>query len=264
MPALFLLAPVLAAAVAYARPESEWDANETPHFVIRHERQAFSPGDHNRLERIYSSLSPDLQGIAPWMDQEKVAVYFYQDHDRYLQGRFKPPAWSGGLFFLGGGERAVALIEPVDTSVAAHELTHLYLHSYFGEAGERLPAWLDEGLASMMEDEALTLPDPRDKGPVLGAPLPFERFLAARPRQDSPGAWLSAWYQQAHSVVRFLKRGQMEAKFPEFCAALKEGRELTSALSKVYGYDDLAAFEAAWDRWRPRKAVGQPVGLDDR
>ena len=263
MPALLLLAPIIAA-VAYARPESEWDSNQTSHFTIRHERQAFSLGDHNLLERIYSSLSPELRGIAPWMDQEKVAVYLYEDHDRYLQGRFKPPAWSGGLFSLGGGERALALIEPVDTAVAAHELTHLYLHSYFGEDAARLPAWLDEGLASMLENEALALPDPRDKGPVLAAVLPFERFLEARPRQDSPGAWVSAWYRQAASVARFLKRGHIEAKFPEFCAALKEGKDLPAALSRVYGYDDLAAFEAAWDRWRPRKPIGQPVGLDDR
>ena len=150
----------------------------------------------------------------------------------------------------------------METAVAAHELTHLYLASFFGARRSRLPPWLDEGLAGMLQDEALRLPDPRDKGPVLPATIPLDKFLTMRPGPDSPQTWVAAWYLQAHSIVRFIKRGHIEASFPDFCAALRDGQDVKTALRKVYDYPDLAAFEAAWLKWRPKRAMGLPVGLE--
>lgn len=253
----------LGTSAARAERESSWDAKETPHFTILHERLGFSPGDHNRIERIYEALQPDLWRLVPWMATEKTRVYLYKDRESFVRGRFKPPAWSAGLFAVFPEEKALALYEPVDTAVAAHELAHLYLHTYFREQEALPPPWLDEGLAGMLQNEALTLPDPRDKGPVLASPLPLKDLLRGRPERDSPKVWIGAWYQQAHSVVRFIKRGHIEASFADVCAKLRAGEDPESALRAVYGYADLAAFEAAWLKWRPRKAVGQPVGLDD-
>ncbi len=261
MTLLSLALSTLLAAPAAADAESGWEKNETPHFVIRHQRMGFSPGDHTRIEQIYSALHPDLWRLVPWMADRKTDVFLYEDHAHYLAGRFHPPAWSGGLLTTQDGEPALAVFEPLDTSIVAHELTHLYFHSYFGEV--QPPSWLNEGLAGMLQGEALALPDSREKGPVLAAVAPLAAFFESRPGRDMPSAWVSSWYRQAHSVVRFLKRGHIEMKFADFCALLKEGAQVEDALKKVYEYDDLAAFEAAWHKWRPKKAMGLPSGLGD-
>ncbi|MBI4425505.1 MAG: hypothetical protein HY554_17370 [Elusimicrobia bacterium] len=254
----------LGAPAARADAEASWASQETLHFAISHERLGFSRGDHNRIDRIYEALQPELWRLVPWMSQEKTRIYLYKDQESYLQGRFKPPAWSGGLFLVSAEEKALALYEPVDTEVAAHELTHLYLHTYFREKERSPPPWLDEGLAAMLQNEALGLPDPRDKGPVLSSPLPVKDLLRSRPESDAPRAWVGAWYQQAHSVVRFLRRAHIEESFAELCGRIRKGEDAGSALKGVYGYADLAAFEAAWLAWRPRKPLGQPLGLDDQ
>lgn len=156
----------------------------------------------------------------------------------------------------------MATYEPVETSVSAHELTHLYFNSFFDEKGARPPLWLDEGLAAMLENEILTYPDPRDKGPILSSPIPLADFFRMRPQRYTPAQRVAAWYGQAHSLVRFIKRGHIENNFAAFCGKLRDGESLESSLRAVYGYSDLGAFQAAWMKWRPKQAVGLPVGLE--
>ncbi|HXT00191.1 MAG TPA: hypothetical protein VN915_05920 [Elusimicrobiota bacterium] len=198
------------------------------------------------------------------MATEKTHVYIYQSIDAYRRGRFHPPPWSGGLLQTAGGTKTVVVFEPVDTGVVAHELTHLYFHSYFDEKSASPPPWLDEGLAVMMQEQALSLLDPRLKGPVLGSTAPLAAFLKSRPGQDAPAAWVNGWYRQAESLAWFLKRGRIEASFPEFCGRLRDGEDVETSLRDVYGDQDLAAFEAGWQRWRPTKAPGMLKGFGDR
>ena len=259
-----LLLLLLLAQTALAQPELSWNSDETAHFRIHHENAGSSLGDQNRIERIYESIHPDLWRLVPWMTQTKVRIDIYRDRDSYLAGRFKPPPWSAGLLRDSEGEKVLAIYEPVDTAVTAHELTHLYLHAFFDEKDARPPSWLDEGLAGMLQEEALTLPDPREKGPVLPEPIPLEAFFRTSPARDTPSARVSLWYQQAHSVVRFIKRAHIEAGFDDFCQKLRNGEDLEATLREVYGYPDLGAFEQAWAKWRPKKAKGLPVGLEDR
>jgi hypothetical protein len=262
LPVLFAL--LCAAAPAGAQTESGWAVNETAHFVIHHESPAAALGDYTRVEQVYETLHGELRSLAPWMATVKTHVYIYSSADSYRRGRFHPPAWSGGLLQTAGGEKALAIYEPVDTGIVAHELTHLYFHSYFDEKNISPPAWLDEGLASMLQDQALSLPDPRMKGPVLSATAPLTAFVATRPGQDAPAGWVGGWYRQAQSVAWFVKRGHIEASFTDFCAKLRDGQDVETALRQTYGYDNLAAFDADWQKWRPTKRVGELKGLGDQ
>jgi hypothetical protein len=259
MLALFLLAQL-----AQAAPESTWATDQTQHFTIHHESPGSAPGDDNRVERIYEALHPTLWPLVPWMTSTKIDVYLYGSRDAFLKGRFNPPPWSGGLMSDAQGEKSLAVYAPMDTSVAAHELTHLYLHTYFDEKSVSPPPWLDEGLAVLMQSEALSLPDPGDKGPVLPSTIPMKQFLLSRPAQDTPSAVVGLWYQQAHSVVRFLRRAHIESSFTTFCEKLRDGVDAPTALREVYGYEDVDAFEAAWNKWRPKKTRGQPLGLGEQ
>jgi hypothetical protein len=261
-PALFVALLCAGSVRAHARPEAEWGVDEKDHFFFHHESPGSDLGEYNRFERIYASLRRELWSLVPWMTEQKNRIYLYNDRESYLGGRFHPPEWSGGLLSTGGGEKALAVYAPVDPEVVAHELTHLYFHVYFEEKGALPPSWLDEGLAGMLQSEALELPDSRYKGPVVSEWMPIEEFVLSRPGRDSPQARVGAWYQQAHSYVRFLKREHIETKFVDFCARLRGGQDVKTALRDAYDYPSLQAFEAAWLKWRPRRAVGVPVGLE--
>jgi hypothetical protein len=250
-----LLAFLLPSAPAGAQDEATWPVNETPHFVIHHQRPGAALGDYSKIEQIYGVLRTELWTLVPWMTTEKTNVYIYQDVDAYRRGRFHPPAWSGGL--MSPSEKALAVFEPIDTGVIAHELTHLYFHTFFDDQKAPPPPWLDEGLASMLQAQGLGALDPRLKGPVLSATMPLELFLKTRPGADSPGGWVNGWYQESQSLVWFLKRGHIESSFVDFCGKLRDGKDAETALRESYGYADVAAFDADWQKWRPRKAVGQ-------
>ena len=116
----------------------------------------------------------------------------------------------------------------------------------------------------MLQDDAMTMPDPREKGPVILAPMPMKTFVKSRPGQDTPSGRVSLWYQQAGSVVRFIKRGHIEGLFTGFCENIRDGADLETALRDVYGYSNLDAFEQAWLKWRPKSAKGMPVGLGEQ
>ncbi|HEX4048149.1 MAG TPA: hypothetical protein VH309_09965 [Elusimicrobiota bacterium] len=261
---MFIPLVLLLAQTARAQPEASWNSDQTQHFTIRHENPASSLGDDNLIERIYEALHPVLFPLVPWMTREKVQVYLYGGRDSFLKGRFDPPAWSGGLMIDSGGDKLLAVYEPLDAAVTAHELTHLYFHAFFDETGARPPAWLDEGLAMMLQDDALSMPDPRDRGPVLLSPIPMKSFLRERPAGDAPASHVGAWYRQADSVVRFLKSAHVGSLFPDFCGKIRDGDDAETSLRDVYGYADLDAFEAAWLKWRPTKEKGLPLGLGDQ
>ncbi len=254
---------LLAAIVAYAEPEAQWRTDTTDHFVIHHENPASVLGDYNRIERLYVALHDELWSLVPWIDRRKATIFVYRDRASYGQGQFHPPGWSGGQMTELNGEKVLAIFQPIDTVVTAHELTHMYMRTYFDENHAPAPIWLDEGLASMLQDETLTLRDPRDKGPVLSALIPMRTFLQVRPEADTPAASVTAWYRQAHSVVRFIKRGHIEGKFVRFCEKLRDGSDAETALREIYGYTDLDAFEADWKRWRPKREIGAPAMLGD-
>lgn len=197
------------------------------------------------------------------MSEERIKVYLYRDRDSYAAGMFSPPPWSGGLARVSANEKALALHEPLETATAAHELSHLYLHAYFAGGKRPPPPWLDEGLAGLLQDTALVMPDARAKGPPIPRPLPLKELVSTRPERDEAEARVGLWYRQAHSLVLFLKRSRSDAEFVALCARLKEGDGLEKALRSAYDFEDLAALERAWLHWRPKKAPGLPSGLED-
>ena len=70
------------------------------------------------------------------------------------------------------------------------------------------------------------------------------RMVPASERERS----VSAWYQQAHSMVRFLIERGGRIGFGQFLAALKGGASVDKALADGFpgSWRDLADFYSAW------------------
>ncbi len=138
-----------------------------------------------------------------------VDVYIYSTFDDLLSSlTLGGRQWEAGHAdpSIGVGMLAVA---PSDTQsvdlqqLVPHELTHIMLYRSLGDGFNRLPTWLEEGIASM--EELYPNPDYANALEVASknnSLLSFENLCASFPA-DSGGAYLS--FAESQSFVRFLR-----------------------------------------------------------
>ncbi len=147
--------------------------------------------------------------VLPIQLNDSLDVYVYANADD-LQGAL----YLGGEQWVGGhADPALGVVmvavAPGDTqnieleTKIPHELAHVMLYRSLGDSYNRLPAWLNEGIASMVElypkpdyANALTLASKN------GTLLPFVDLCASFPT-DSGRAFLA--YAQSQSFVRYLR-----------------------------------------------------------
>jgi len=252
---LLLFIPVLLFA-----GESGWNTRWTSHFLIHQENSRSAKGVGAEMEKIFRGLRKELWSLSSWMDTEKVEVYLYKDRKSYLEGRFKPPEWSGGMVYKSGRRGAqwsLAVYEPFSPKTVAHELTHLYFASFFKRVPGRLPLWLNEGLAVMMVEETAGRVKPSYRGPPVDKAIPAEVFLKLKKIPNSDSGSVQDFYSQAHSVVRFLKKGNSPFKFEKFCRQLRDGEQVERALFSAYGFGSMEKFEKAWKKWAAPPGPGK-------
>ncbi len=259
----------LFACLPAAAAESSWPQTLTPHFDVHHQDVWLPPGFVMNIERIHSRLAMDLAAFSPWMANERIGLYLYANARQYAAGELGPPAWSNGLAVY--QRRLVAVYDQRPQSkllqIVAHETTHLLFESYWGEAGKRPPAWLNEGLAMLEETDANHPEDSRWYPGMKDWAVefaPFSKFVKispARDMADSPSNDVALWYAEAYSVVYFLVRKHSRLQFETFNGHLRDGDSLQRALWESYGYVSLRAFESAWRQWLGVSAPRRRGGL---
>ena len=128
----FIVCLSLAGSAAAEGQAWNWRETLTPHFAIKHQSTWLPSGFTMGAERVYFRLHMDMGVFSPWMAKEKINLFIYSDHESYLAGEFRPPAWSNGLAVY--ERKAVALPSMRDPrkllSVMAHETTHLLFESF--------------------------------------------------------------------------------------------------------------------------------------
>ena len=230
------------------RPGVEWVPSSSTHFTIYTQKRDNGISSSNMgmtFESAYSTLRRNI----PWMMSDKVRVFVYQDHSSYLKHEPNAQAWTRALAYPTRGE-IVVYDEPGKQQelkeVFTHELVHIFTQKFFDKykTGRLMtPAWLDEGLAVYMEDQAYngtkggpwgndfkTLNFQRSKEtqvanfsssnmfgtrsftsakqPRGGQPLyfmPFDEFMQEGSLSSMEGRGKAQdWYFQAYTMVRFL------------------------------------------------------------
>lgn len=141
------------------RPGVQWQRSNSNHFVIYTQKRDGGIGSSN-MSMAFETAYATLRRNIPWMMSDKVRVFVYQDHNNYLKYEPNAKAWSRALAYPTRGE-IVVYDEPGKQQqlkeVFTHELTHIFTQKFFDKhhTGRLMtPAWLDEGLAVYMEDQA--------------------------------------------------------------------------------------------------------------
>jgi tetratricopeptide (TPR) repeat protein len=148
--------PAVQELIAKAQRESNVEENfnqqETWHFSLRFDGQRTSLGLQrdllHTLEDQYRELSRELD-FAP---RENITVVLYTN--RAFFDVTQSPSWAGGVYDgkLRIPVEGVTAVTPELQRVMKHELTHSFI-SYM--TNNRAPAWVQEGIAQMLEPRAL-------------------------------------------------------------------------------------------------------------
>jgi len=151
-------------------------------------------------------------------------------------------------------------------AVAAHELSHLYFESFYGEYLKYPPQWLNEGLAVFMEDMSYT-----EEGPWTQALkyfpgeriMPLKDFFKISIDQMDSDEQIGYWYLESFGVVSYLFRPRTRLQFKNFCSLLRKGEPLESALWKFYRLNGPAGMDPSWREWLRTYGSRERQGFSD-
>ncbi|MBK6561410.1 peptidase MA family metallohydrolase [Candidatus Amarobacter glycogenicus] len=143
---------------------------------------------------------------------------------------------------------------PDRTDTLRHEFAHT-LNETAGEGvpGERglgkLPSWMDEGAAVYAQSVPGEFESDFASAVRSGRLIPFSQMAVPTSNPNQVGVF----YGQSWAMVSYLiNKGGPEA-YSRLMATIKAGKRYDQAISEVYGFADLNAFESAF-----KSAVGAP------
>ncbi len=136
----------------------------------------------------------------------------------------------------------VACGSPDRTDTLRHELGHILNETAGESALGKLPSWLDEGAAVYAQSSPGGYESAFESAVRANRLISFNQMSVPASTADQVGVF----YGQSYFMVKFLIDAQGEAAFGGFMATIKQGARFDDALSRVYGYATLSAFENAF------------------
>ncbi|MDE2891543.1 MAG: peptidase MA family metallohydrolase [Chloroflexota bacterium] len=203
-----------------------------------------------------------LEEISPFLGLEelipiKVYVWANTEDARQVE-RIQSERFEESV--ITGGTRVLADLVHIYTPsrwVIRHELTHV-LTKLAGEGpyGD-LPAWLDEGMATLAEGDWL-----ERRGGALQYAINNDIVLSLRSMEspsNRPG-FVDIFYGQSAAVVLYLLTEYGNERMNDLFRAFKEGSSVDDALLEVYGLDR----DGLDNAWRDSVGLGPREQEEDR
>ncbi len=194
--------------------------------------QAFADALMTAAQQGLQKIEQDI-GATP---QGDVRVYIYASAQDMLGAMLFPEAWEGGVTFEGYDTIAIGVpTSQLDFGEGAvpHELTHWVIHHLtFNNYGAELPTWLDEGLATYIQNE--------QDSDWLNAAIKENKLISVR-TLSSPFSAITEQaetsYAESHSIVTFLLQTYGKEKMLQLLNVFHQGSGYDDALKQVYGFD---------------------------
>lgn len=235
-----------------AADSPSWQKISSPHFIVLHtgdESLARTVAD--RAESYYATIAADLGYTRYrnfWLWDNRVKILIYPTAAAFSEA-CNAPAWAAGrasaqrheiASFRQSGEGFLSSLLP-------HELSHLILADFIGEA--RVPLWLTEGFAGW-EQGGRTAPT---AGSALPHRFPLKELTTLDIRRESDRSRVALFYAQSASVVGFMIKTYGGEAFGAFCRALRDGKDLGEALAAAYPHDipSTDVLEQKWSTQKP-------------
>ena len=231
------------------------------HFVVRARNSRVARLIAVEAEKALGRICRDV--LAGQEFPHRVDIYVWSDRREYAAHAQNAPEWSGGNFSIvarnGLVTRRIDLIQLDRTGrfatvmldrVLPHELCHLVLQEYFGDAA--CPLLIDEGLAMLAESGQMDNARFLLAGAALGARkhISLTALLARRRHEVKDPA---VFYAKAFSFLEFLHSRMNREQFREFLAHVKDGCSVNEAIQRSLYLPLDGTFSAALARaWQDR------------
>lgn len=250
---------------ALARVDDTYHVESSEHFIVRARNAALARKLIGEAETALERIRRLLLGKQEY--PHTVDIHVWVDRDDFLEHAADAPEWSGGAFCFsvkdGVTTRRIDLTQLDRTGqfdmvmldrIVPHELSHLVLREYFGDAP--CPLLLDEGLAMLTEwdvdnDHVMLA------GTALGgeAGIQLDELLIRRRRDISDPP---IFYAMAFSFTEFLHARLTGEQFRGFFAQVKSGCSVPEALQRALYLpqreDFMCELETAWEDYAVAQA----------
>jgi hypothetical protein len=209
--------------------------NETLFFNFYYEKESLPISSLIKNADPAALKVKELTGFVP---KEKIDVFIAADKKEFK--RFQPknaqvPDWAVGVAFP--SQNLIILLKKKNTGLAPvfrHELNHILLGQAF-KGKEKVPRWLDEGLAMIMAGEWNLSSMAVMTGAVLtGAVLPMEDITTHFPYEESRARIA---YAQSFYFISFLKRKFGDNSFRTFLSQYSKHHNFNLAIRRTYFLD---------------------------
>ena len=249
----FLLFFLLCSASLFAQDKQKWQEKRSTHFITyyRNAPENFIDRVINSSENYYSRIADDLgfTRFSFWLWEERAKIYVY-DNQQDFQSATGQPSWSGG--FAAVKQKTIATFpfaQGFTETILPHELCHIIFREFVGFDNYALPLWLEEGVAAYQEKNKYSgsnafLREAIKKNEFL--PLTsLMNYGSALGMQDNTAV---LYYCEAFSIIDYLMREFGRERFIVFCQALRDKRNLESAVRTAYPYSNLQELGKAWEK----------------
>ena len=231
-----------------SKAEAEVWANleKSNHFLIYYQEAPAEYLSHlvNKAERCYQDIA-DYLGFRRfdfWTWDNRCKIFLYPDAQQYLKTTGSV-SWSRGSVEVYKKEISTYINQDVFFDIILpHEIGHIIFREFVGYKN-KLPLWLDEGVACMQEygsSERLLIAQHLVK---LRLYTRLEEFSKIH---DSSVIIPFIFYNEAASIVDFLLRKFGRSQFVQFCRWLRDEQDWEQALKSVYRFNNIEELEQAW------------------
>jgi hypothetical protein len=257
---LMIVALLFCANSPQAKPQADdFKEERAEHFLIYY-IEGVSRGQVSEIkklaEKYYRLITQEFNLIRDklWSWDNRAKIYIVKERQQY-QDRFNCQSWSEAcvdyqnkVIYTYSGQ--------IDFSrILAHELTHIIFREY--ARNERFPLWLDEGVATYIEDKYAGghyrryLGNIREKiSNATCIPISEMMKVSGEKLAAAPKDYVMLFYAQSYSVVNFIIDKYGRHNFSRFLAQVRQGASIEEALAKIYfDFRDLQKMETLWEKF---------------
>ncbi|HID38397.1 MAG TPA: hypothetical protein EYP36_02650 [Calditrichaeota bacterium] len=225
--------------------------------TYRNYQFVYNQGDNAFVRSLLQNIQPGLMRIEQFFGYEPVSlvtIYVTRSEAEYNKtARNGIPEWSQAVAFSKEKIIVLKIIGADDIKKAPEILLHELVHIYFAERfpAQRIPNWLNEGLAQLLSGKRLTLQDKV----FLAESMAAKKLIGLHGLDtlltfSRPRARLA--YIEALSAVEYFIQTYSYDALKELVKILRNQRSINKAFLSATGYDYID-FEVGWYAWLDEK-----------
>jgi hypothetical protein len=242
----------------YAR-DVNYKELRSEHFIIEFYKdvdESYVSGVKEMSEDFYREITQEFGLVRDklWLWENRARIFIAKDKEGFLND-FRCPSWSSACVDYEGKIIYTYPDQAGFPSILVHELTHIIFREYVGKAV--LPLWLDEGVATYIENKYLKSFDMNDftflkiainnNSYIKFSQLNQITFSTLNLQAQD---YVDIFYLESFSIIYFLLNRYPRDNFSQFLYFLSNGYALEEALLKGFSsFRDMEDLENKWKRF---------------